>query len=486
MTNATTNPKGSPGAGRPRALVWHRRDLRVDDNQALFECLQAGFVPVGAFVFDRDILDALPPEDRRVDFIHGSVAELALRYARHGCEFVAVEGRAAEAIARLAAGIGAQAVFFNRDYEASAKDRDDATATALAASSIPMLGFKDQVVHESGEILTLGGQPFSVFTPYKNAWLKQFAQQPPAIAPSAQLLRGLGLPPSPAPPIPTLDKLGFSPAGLSALGVRIGESGAKAAAKLFATRIAQYGARRDIPSTDGTSRIGVHLRFGTASVRRLAIWAHAVGGLGAETWLSELIWREFYSAIADRFPGLAQGECFQPKYQALRWENDPAKIHAWKSGATGVPIVDAAMRELAQTGHMHNRARMIAASYLCKHLDCDWRIGEAHFASLLLDFDFASNNGGWQWSASTGCDAQPYFRIFNPALQSKRFDPDGAYIKRWVTELATCPPSAIDCPIDAKPILLSGAGILLGQNYPMPLVDHATARKAALAKYASC
>lgn len=474
------NPAGSC---KPKALVWHRRDLRVDDNRALFECLSAGFEPVGCFLFDDAILGSLAPSDRRVDFIAQSAAILARSYARHGCDFEFLRGAPSEQIPAAAARLGCVAVFTNRDYEPSAKERDISTADALAMRAIPLSLFKDHVIFESGEVLSLSGKTFSVFTPYKNAWLAAFHRDPPTIFPSSALMAKLRLPPRKASSPPSLPSLGFSTAGLSSLGLSPGEPGAKSAAKAFALRISAYGAERDFPSLPATSRLGTHLRFGTASIRRMAAWASSVGGAGAQTWLSELIWRDFYSALLDSEPRLAGGECHQRKYGALHWENDPAKLSAWKAGQTGVPIVDAAMRELASTGHMHNRCRMIAASYLCKHLDCDWRLGEEHFASLLMDYDFASNNGGWQWSASTGADAQPYFRIFNPALQSARFDADGLYIKHWVPELAACPSSLIHSPADAKPGLLAASGIALGQDYPFPLVGHAAARIRAIAKY---
>lgn len=470
--------------GRPRAIVWHRRDLRIDDNRALFECLAAGFEPVGFFLFDDDILKDLSPSDRRIDFIRQSVEHLERAYARHGCRFEASRGSAVGEIRAAAARHSCSAVFANRDYEPSAKERDLSAQDALALDGVAMSLHKDHVVFESHEVLSLAGKLFSVFTPYKNAWLAAFSKSPPVIFPSSGLMSQLGLPPiSPQSCIPSLEELGFFPASLPALGLAPGEAGAKSAAKAFAAAIASYAAERDFPAKPATSRLGAHFRFGTASARRMAIWASSVGGLGAEIWLSELIWREFYSAILNENPRLAQGECHQPKYAALPWENNVAKFSAWKNGLTGVPIVDAAMRELAQTGHMHNRCRMVAASYLCKHLNCDWRWGEAHFAALLMDYDFASNNGGWQWSASTGADAQPYFRIFNPARQSERFDPNADYIKRWVPELAACPAKLIHGLADAKPETLAAAGIALGIDYPFPLVAHAAGRAAAILKY---
>lgn len=485
MTNMTKiSATSNNGSSRPRAIVWHRRDLRLDDNRALFECLSAGFEPVGLFLFDDEILKSLSPSDRRVDFICQSVELLARAYARHGCAFEAVRGVATKEIRAAAARHACSAVFANRDYEPRAKERDLAAEDALALDGVAMSLHKDQVVFESHEVLSLAGKLFSVFTPYKNAWLAAFSKSPPLIFPSSGLMSQLGLAPiEHKSSTPSLKDLGFQPANLASLGLAPGEAGAKSAAKAFASAIASYAADRDFPAKPATSKLGAHFRFGTASVRRMAIWARSAGGQGADVWLSELIWREFYSAILDANPRLAQGECHQRKYDALRWENNLAKFSAWKAGLTGVPIVDAAMRELAQTGHMHNRCRMVAASYLCKHLDCDWRWGEAHFAALLMDYDLASNNGGWQWSASTGADAQPYFRIFNPARQSERFDPNADYIKRWVPELAACPAKLIHGLAEAKPAMLAASGIVLGQDYPFPLVSHAAGRAAAILKY---
>jgi deoxyribodipyrimidine photo-lyase len=466
------------------ALVWHRRDLRIDDNASIELCLSNGHRPIGVFVFDEAILAPLRPNDARVEFIQESVGLLAREYAKYGLDFLICHGNPNDQIPKLASERNAACVFAGRDYEPVAKNRDEEITRTLIAAGKAMFLSKDHVVFESHEIKTQTGGHYAVFTPYKNAWLKQFVATPPIHENTAEKLKRLALPPAKSADLPTLNDLGFSHSACKPVGLEPGEIGARRATKAFATKISQYKDHRDLPDIDGTSRLGPHLRFGTVSVRRLAIWAQKQPGEGAQTWLSEIIWREFYSMILDIAPRIADGESFQRPFDGLTWSNIPERIAAWKQGRTGIPVVDAGMRELRETGHMHNRVRMIAASYLVKHLDCDWRLGEAHFAKLLLDYDFASNNGGWQWSASTGCDAQPYFRIFNPALQSERFDPQGKYIARWVPELGSCPAKFIHKPDDFEKELAL-AGISLGKDYPRPLIVHAKGRENAIAKYAA-
>lgn len=473
-----------PESKLPRALVWHRRDLRLDDNVALAACVEEGFEPVGAFIFDTAILEPLPRSDRRVEFLWGCVQELAASYANLGLDFHVLEGAPETELPRAAVACGANHAFAGRDYEASAKMRDAKTGANLARVGCELSLLKEHVVFEDHEILTGAGGAFSVFTPYKAAWLRRFELAPPTLGTPAARVKAWRLASRLPDRMPTLSELGFQPTNLHALGLKPGESGAKRAAKAFAGQLGAYHEQRDLPGTRGTSGLGPHLRFGTVSPRRLALWAHSVSGDGAATWLSELIWREFYSGLLDRRPDLCDGASFSPRCDALAWGNDPQRLSAWREGRTGIPFVDAGMRELLATGTMHNRARMVAASYLVKHLDCDWRLGEAHFARWLLDFDLASNNGGWQWSASTGCDAQPYFRVFNPAAQMARFDPDGVYVKRWVPELAACPPKALTDPT-AFEKQLAAAGVVLGQDYPRPLVEHKAARAAAISKFAS-
>lgn len=460
------------------SIFWHRRDLRVADNVGLSQALASGAV-VGAFVFDRAILNGLPKSDRRVAFIWESLRELAQAYSDRGGRLFVLDGDPAERIPALAEQIGANAVFANRDYEPAAIERDLAVEEGLRSQGRSLFLFKDHIVFEEPEIRSGAGKGYSVFSPYKGAWIKAFAQSAPQIAPSSELFSADRMLPLPPQEFPSLASLGFS--GTSPIPG--GESAANARWSAFSPKIAGYAAARDILSEHGTSGLSCDLRFGALSARTLAHWAFSQSGAGPQTWLSEIIWREFYSSILQRSPGLARGDFFLPQFSRIAWRNDPAHIEAWKSGQTGYPLVDAGMRELSSTGFMHNRARMVVASFFSKHLLCDWRIGEAHFARLLMDFDFASNNGGWQWAASTGADPQPYFRIFNPTAQSERFDPNGDYIRRWVPELAKCPAKKIHAPWLLSSEEQSSLGIQIGSDYPAPIVEHSQARLAALAAY---
>jgi deoxyribodipyrimidine photo-lyase len=348
------------------------------------------------------------------------------------------------------------------------------------------------VVFERSEVLTLGGGPFSVFTPYKNAWLKKcepyflsaypVARHAGALAPWPKDLAG-------GPGVPTLEAVGFQRTNLHQLRLPSGPAGAQELLDDFLARIDHYHETRDFPAVKGPSYLSTHLRFGTVSVRRLAREAmqRRVGGSrGAEVWLGELIWRDFYHQLLHHHPRLAQG-AFKPEYARIKWEHGKvadALFAAWCEGRTGYPLVDAAMHQINQTGYMHNRLRMVVASFLTKDLGIDWRRGEAYFALHLNDFDLAANNGGWQWAASSGCDAQPWFRIFNPVMQSERFDPEGRFIRRYLPQLAALPDKLIHAPWLARPLDLAAANLKLGSDYPLPLVDHAAAREKTLARYA--
>lgn len=467
-----------------RALVWFRRDLRDYDHAALSLALCEARAVFCVFVFDTDILDALPHrEDRRVEFIWHSVRELDARLTAAGGGLIVEHGRAREVLPRLAESLRVEAVYANRDYEPEAVLRDAAVREALAASGIVFVSPKDQVVFDPEEVVSASGRPYSVFTPYRNAWLARLSEAD--LAPHPVALAGGRLAPPPRRGVPALEALGFRPTNLLRLNVKPGVSGARAAWEAFReSRLAGYDALRDRPDLDATSHLSVHLRFGTCSVRELVRHAHHAHGRGAKTWLSELVWREFFQMILHFHPRVVD-HAFRPEFDDLPWPGGEADFLAWCEGRTGYPIVDAGMRELAATGFMHNRVRMIVASFLTKDLAVDWRRGERHFARLLLDYDLAANNGNWQWAASTGCDAQPWFRIFNPVTQSEKFDPEGRYIRRWVPELAPLPDAAIHAPWRLPPLKQQSFGVVIGRDYPPPIVDHAAAREATLARFRS-
>ena len=390
-------------------------------------------------------------------------------------------GRASDEIVRHAVALGASAVYVNRDYEPDAIKRDDDTLARLQELGIAFHSTKDQVVFERDEVLTQAGKPFSVFTPYKNAWLARLRSPDVASLPVKRFAKHLC--PPPAPGMPTLRAIGFESAGITTVGVRTGTTGAQARLHDFTRRIDAYHERRDYPAVKGPSFLSVHLRFGTISIRELVRGALARRSDGARTWLTELIWRDFYFMILAHHPHVIH-RAFRPEYDRLVWENNEKHFAAWCDGRTGYPIVDAAMRQLNQTGYMHNRLRMIVASCLTKDLGSDWRLGERYFASQLIDHDLASNNGGWQWAASTGCDAQPYFRIFNPLSQSERFDADGKFIRQYVPELMRVPAQQIHAPWLLRPVDQAAFGCIVGQDYPLPIVDHAIARQRTLERYA--
>ena len=467
-------------------LMWFRRDLRCDDNAALYAALKSARRVYCVFVYDTDILDALPSRaDRRVEFIVQSVDELAAGLQAAGGSLVTLHGAARSEIPQLARSLGVQAVFANRDYEPLAVARDAAVAAALAAAGIEFITRKDQVIFERDEVMTLSGAPFSVFTPYKNAWLKKLEPFFVKAYPVEDCRRALAVAPQARSPL-TLAAIGFETTNLGALGIAGGSAAARRLLADFAPRMPHYREARDFPAKKGPSYLSVHLRFGTISVRELAraAWPGAGGqsGEGAATWLSELVWRDFYFMILHHHPRVVDA-AFKPAYDAIRWPNNPELLKAWCGARTGYPIVDAAMRQINQTGYMHNRLRMIVASFLVKDLLVDWRLGERYFADHLNDFDLAANNGGWQWAASTGCDAQPYFRIFNPVSQSQKFDPSGDFIRRYVPELKRCDNRAIHAPWLMTPLEQQAAGVLIGRDYPAPVVDHAAARLQALALF---
>jgi deoxyribodipyrimidine photo-lyase len=464
------------------SLFWFRRDLRDEDNAGLYYALTSSRKLYCAFVFDREILDRLPARaDRRVEFIWESVRELKQALRTRGGDLVILNERASEAIPALARRLGVQAVFANDDYEPAAVARDARVEAALAADGRRFHRAKDQVVFEKDEVLTQAGGRFVVFTPYRNAWLKKVDDFFLKAYPVARYAERLAAPPF-ACEIPALEALGFARTNLAAIPVQTGMSGARRLFADFLSRIGDYKALRDFPGTRGVSYLSVHNRFGTISIRVLARHAWTTRGEGAATWLAELIWRDFYFQILWHNPHAAHS-AFRPEYDALAWPNDERLFRAWCDARTGFPIVDAAMRQLNQTGYMHNRLRMIVASFLAKDLLVDWRWGEKYFADNLIDFDLAANNGGWQWAASTGCDAQPYFRIFNPVSQSERFDPRGRFIRRYLPELARVGDRLIHAPWTMGREEQQACGCVIGRDYPAPVVDHAMQREKALSLY---
>ena len=484
-----------------RALVWFRRDLRNFDHAALHHALSSAKQVYCVFIFDKDILSPLLAHgrlDRRVAFIHASLRELDQELKQHGGGLIVQHARAVEAIPALAKSLNIDAVFCNHDYEPYAQQRDQEVMTALAKQKCALLSFKDQVIFEKEEVLSQAGNPFSVFTPYKNAWLKKFQPTPGMLDSSliphfdVRPKRGQLAQPSPATAMPTLTEMGFDEIDLAAQKLPTGMQGGQQLIDDFLPRLSRYGEARDFPAIKGPSYLSVHLRFGTVSIRSLA--RHAMDAIrsgtradGAAVWLAELVWRDFYFMILYHHPQVASGAAFKAEYERIEWEEGKQAdelFNAWCEGRTGYPLVDAAMLQLNQSGYMHNRLRMVTACFLIKDLGIDWRRGEAYFARMLNDFDLSANNGGWQWASSSGCDAQPYFRIFNPITQSQKFDAEGKFIKRYLPALDKLDSKQIHAPWLAPRMALDMAGIQLGKHYPEPIVNHDEARKKTLARYA--
>lgn len=472
------------------ALIWFRRDLRLDDHRPLAEALASHRRVHACFVFDERLLDTVrsrgPGAARRMAFLLAALDALAAELAGQGGRLILRRGDPRAEIPALAQQLGVATVFAGRDYSPYGRHRDQAVGAALTEAGIAWREIKDQVIFDRNDVLTKTGQPFSVFTPYRRAWMARL--QPgdwASVTADATGRWGEGDPSRDPLPVPTLAALGWPGAAID-LRLPVGASGAMALLEDFATRLDRYRESRDFPALKGPSYLSAHLRFGTVSPRRLVALAHsrlgADPGLGAETWLSELIWREFYQMILWHHPTVLS-RCFRPVFDALAWETSTADFEAWRLGQTGYPLVDAGMRQLLASGYMHNRLRMVTASFLCKDLGLDWRLGERHFADQLIDFDPAANNGGWQWAASTGCDAQPWFRIFNPVTQSEKFDPDGRFIRRYVPELSDVPDRYIHAPWRMPEAIQQACGVRIGIDYPAPRVDHDTARQQTLARY---
>ena len=461
-----------------RALCWFRRDLRDYDHAALYRALTHARQVFCVFVFDRDILDALSASDRRVAFIHHSASELQQALIQQGGGLIVRYGRARDEIVELAAQLGANAVFFNHDDDPAALERDAEVSKQLARQGIASHSFKDVVIFERDEVLTASGTRFTVFTPYKNAWLKKITPFYLRAYPVERYADRLA---AQSTALPSLHEMGFRAS--DELAVPPGMSGGAQLLEQFLSRIDAYHLTRDFPAQRGVSFLSTHLRFGTVSVRQLAAAAYQRKGAGAHTWLNELIWRDFYHQILAHHPEVAAGASIKPQYQHLVWPNPPGHFETWRQARTGYPLIDAAMRQLNQTGYMHNRLRMVTASFLTKDLLVDWRWGEAYFAEQLLDYDLAANSGGWQWVASVGSDAQPWFRIFNPVTQSQRFDPEGEFIRAHLPELAHVPNAYIHAPWTMPTREQERCDCILGRDYPLPIVDHAVQRPAALALF---
>ena len=430
------------------AIFWHRRDLRLDDNAGLYHALKSGYKVLPIFIFDQNILDKLEDKhDRRVEFIHHALREMQEKLTNLGSKILVKYGKPNNIWQEILENFDVAEVYTNHDYEKYGIERDKEIGEILNSKGIAFYTFKDQTIFEKNEILSGAGTPYTVFTPYSRKWkdtlndfyLKSYTNEDyfnNFLEYSPLLWRGVGGEVS-------LSDLGFQPSNIAFPSKEIQEK-----------TIQNYAEQRDIPSILGTTRLSVHLRFGTVSVRKLVQKALILN----EKWLNELIWRDFYMNILHHFPHIGEGKSFRLVYDNIVWRNNEDEFRKWCEGKTGYPIVDAGMRELNATGFMHNRVRMITASFLIKHLLIDWRWGEAYFAQKLLDFDFSANNGGWQWASSSGCDAAPYFRIFNPTSQTQKFDPELKYIKKWIPELNSF-------------------------DYPKPIVEHTFARERVLKVY---
>lgn len=415
-------------------VFWHRRDLRTTDNIGLKAALQSEFPVLPLFIFDKEILSELDPKDARVTFIYAEVNKIRQKYeASMGGLFIANDSPI-EVWKKLLETYDIREVHFNCDYEPYALQRDKAVQSLLAENNVATFSHKDQVIFHQNDILKKDGTPYTVFTPYKNAWLAAVSEpiQPVHIELDNLLTENQ--------PFPTLSELGFEQSSIHVPPFKLND-------------LANYAETRDIPALNSTSFLSSHLRFGTVGIR--AIFEQI--GDSNPTFKSELIWREFFMQILFHFPHVVF-DSFKPKYDAIKWRNNEEEFKRWCEGKTGYPMVDAGMRQLNETGLMHNRVRMVTASFLCKHLLIDWRWGEAYFAQKLLDYDLSANNGNWQWAAGTGCDAAPYFRIFNPTEQQKKFDPKFEYVRKWIPEFDSF-------------------------DYPEPMVDHKFARQRALDTY---
>ncbi|WP_374173824.1 deoxyribodipyrimidine photo-lyase [Flavobacterium tructae] len=419
------------------SFFWFRRDLRLEDNTGLFHALQSDFPVIPLFIFDDEILENLPKNDARVQFILESLQKINEQLKAIDSSILIKKGTTSKVWESLITEFDIQHVFFNKDYEPFAIKRDAAIEQLLAQHHITASSFKDHVIFEEKEITKADGLPYTVYTPYKNKWLEKYHLSGQALEFDTKI--GYENFSKNQFTFPELANIGFEKSAIKVLPPDL-------------SQISNYKETRDFPAEDSTSYLSPHLRFGTVSIRKLVNWANRKN----QTFLSELIWREFFIQILFSFPNVVNHN-FKSAYDGIQWRNNEEDFKRWCSGTTGYPMVDAGMRQLNETGYMHNRVRMVVASFLCKHLLINWQWGEAYFAEKLLDFELASNVGNWQWAAGTGCDAAPYFRVFNPEIQQKKFDEKGIYIRKWIPEFD------------------------LGYNEPM--VDHAFARDRAIETY---
>ncbi len=418
------------------SIFWFRRDLRLDDNKGLSEALKTGKKVLLVFIFDEEILGKLPKDDARVSFIYETLSNIDKQLKENKSSLLIEVGKPLDIWQKLINNFNVESVYTNKDYEPYALNRDAEVEKFLASKNIQFKTFKDQVIFEQNEIVKNDGLPYTVYTPYKNKWLQQFSEEKDIKEFKIEFNNFYQF----NSDLPSLETIGFAQSNIKVKPYNL-------------TFLENYDEVRDFPSQDKTSYLSPYFRFGLVSVRKMVKFALKKNA----TFLSELIWREFFMQILYYFPKVVTNN-FRQKYDAIPWRNNEEEFKKWCRGETGYPMVDAGMRELNKTGYMHNRVRMITAGFLCKHLLIDWRWGEAYFAEKLLDYELSANNGNWQWAAGTGCDAAPYFRVFNPEAQLKKFDKDLHYIRKWVEDFDEL-------------------------TYPKPIVEHKFARKRAISTY---
>lgn len=472
-----------------RLIWWLRRDLRLNDNAALYHALQSAQTVIPVFILDASLLNAERLRGARNAWLFEGLRALDADLRRYGSRLILREGAPQDVLLALCAETATEGVVFNRDYSPYALKRDAAVKSALRARGLSARDYADLLIHEPHEVPSKSGKPYDVYSPFRRAWESLPKPDPYTITDAlrAKLRLSEDLAALPSAPIPTGDQPVPQPIGAPSESEALRRLEAFVAAPIY-----RYHERRDLHGEDGTSTLSPYLRFGMVSIRTCyhaaqkarAATASKEAHKGVDVWISELVWREFNYQVLARYPHSVRRN-LRPAYDAVQWEDNPEYLAAWREGRTGYPIVDAAMRQLRQTGWMHNRTRMIVASFLCKDLLCDWRHGERFFMQYLLDGDVANNVGGWQWTAGTGTDAAPYFRVFNPVGQSEKFDPQGKYIRRWLPELAHLPDQFIHAPFNMSAAEQRHFGVIIGRDYPAPIVDHNAQREKALRMYAA-